>query len=200
MTRHSADCELCSPRGGTCCGATRAAAWCGGRCRLSAFCRVIWNAHVREMTDLSAPDRAHLMDVVFAVETVLRRTRLPLRSNLASLGNLTPHLHWHVIPALPRSAFPRAGVGRQSGMPCRRRRRGRGTAPPWRTNWARVRREPALQAAAHLRRTPAGVHLRPRLQELAGRPVRVAEAAARPGGPAGPAQPLNRFGLPARNA
>jgi len=45
---------------------------------------------VREMTDLSAPDRAHLMDVVFAVETVLRRTRLPLRSNLASLGNLTP--------------------------------------------------------------------------------------------------------------
>jgi diadenosine tetraphosphate (Ap4A) HIT family hydrolase len=63
-----------------------------------AFCRVIWNAHVREMTDLSAPDRAHLMDVVFAVETVLRRHTVATKINLASLGNLTPHLHWHVIP------------------------------------------------------------------------------------------------------
>jgi diadenosine tetraphosphate (Ap4A) HIT family hydrolase len=35
---------------------------------------------------------------VFAVEMVLRRLMSPDKINLACLGNLTPHLHWHVIP------------------------------------------------------------------------------------------------------
>jgi diadenosine tetraphosphate (Ap4A) HIT family hydrolase len=59
---------------------------------------VIWNAHVREMTDLDPIDREHLMRVTFAVEAALRARLLPLKMNLASLGNQTPHLHWHVIP------------------------------------------------------------------------------------------------------
>ena len=29
-----------------------------------AFCRVIWNAHVREMTDLPAVDRYYLLNTV----------------------------------------------------------------------------------------------------------------------------------------
>lgn len=62
------------------------------------FCRVILNAHVREMTDLPAADRRRLMDVVFAVEAVVRTVFDPAKINLASLGNLVPHLHWHVIP------------------------------------------------------------------------------------------------------
>jgi diadenosine tetraphosphate (Ap4A) HIT family hydrolase len=62
------------------------------------FIRVIWNAHVRELTDLAPEDRAHLMHAVFAAEGVLRRVMQPLKMNVASLGNLTPHLHWHVIP------------------------------------------------------------------------------------------------------
>jgi diadenosine tetraphosphate (Ap4A) HIT family hydrolase len=62
------------------------------------FCRVVWNAHVAEMTDLARADRAHLMDVVFAVEAALRARLAPAKINLASLGNLVPHLHWHVIP------------------------------------------------------------------------------------------------------
>ena len=57
-----------------------------------------WNAHVREMTDLSAADRAHCMQVCFAVESALRARLAPLKMNLASLGNQVPHLHWHVIP------------------------------------------------------------------------------------------------------
>ena len=62
------------------------------------FCRVIWGAHVKEMTDLSESERAHLMDVVFAVESVLREQLRPDKINLASLGNVVPHVHWHVIP------------------------------------------------------------------------------------------------------
>jgi len=65
------------------------------------FCRVIWHAHVREMTDLSEAQRAHLMAVVWQVEAALREVMLPHKVNLASLGNLTPHLHWHLIPRYP---------------------------------------------------------------------------------------------------
>lgn len=62
-----------------------------------AFCRVIWQDHVREMTDLDQIDRQHLMAVVFATEHALRILLQPTKINLASLGNVTPHLHWHVI-------------------------------------------------------------------------------------------------------
>ena len=62
-----------------------------------AFYRVIWNAHVSEWTDLPPIDRTAMMRVVEAVETVLRETLQPTKVNLASLGNVVPHLHWHVI-------------------------------------------------------------------------------------------------------
>ncbi len=86
------------------------------------FCRVVWNAHVAEMTDLPPADRDALMQRVFAVETALRRTLAPAKINLASLGNQVPHLHWHVIPRYRDDAcFPdavwaaprRAGVARR---------------------------------------------------------------------------------------
>ncbi|HEY3178448.1 MAG TPA: HIT family protein [Casimicrobiaceae bacterium] len=76
-----------------------------GRCRVViadepfvGFCRVIWNSHVREMTDLATTDRDHFMHIVFNVETALRALISPHKVNLASLGNAVPHLHWHVIP------------------------------------------------------------------------------------------------------
>ncbi len=92
-------CELCeSPGGGV--------FWRDERCRVvhvpgsgqAGLCRVIWNRHVAEMTDLAAADRQHLMSVVFAVEAALRAVVRPDKINLASLGNQVPHLHWHVIP------------------------------------------------------------------------------------------------------
>lgn len=63
-----------------------------------AFCRVIWNRHVKEMTDLKNHEQTKLMQTVFAVEAALRATLKPNKINLASLGNMTPHVHWHVIP------------------------------------------------------------------------------------------------------
>jgi len=62
------------------------------------FCRVILNAHVKEMTDLQPEQRQRLMAVVFAVETAVREIVQPDKINLASLGNMVPHVHWHVIP------------------------------------------------------------------------------------------------------
>ena len=92
-------CEFCEQTGGR-------LLWQNERCRIvlvedpdyPGFCRVIWKHHVREMTDLSKRDRAHFMSIVFATEESLRATMQPDKINLASLGNMTPHLHWHVIP------------------------------------------------------------------------------------------------------
>jgi diadenosine tetraphosphate (Ap4A) HIT family hydrolase len=72
-----------------------------------AFCRVILNRHVREMTDLPPAERHQLLQAVFAVETALRELMAPDKINLASLGNQVPHLHWHVIPRFSDDAhFP----------------------------------------------------------------------------------------------
>jgi diadenosine tetraphosphate (Ap4A) HIT family hydrolase len=62
------------------------------------FCRVIWNDHVKEMTDLSPEDRVFFMNVVWQVEIAVREVMQPDKMNTASLGNMVPHLHWHVIP------------------------------------------------------------------------------------------------------
>lgn len=92
-------CELCAQPGGT-------VLWQSPECRIvrvddpyyPGFCRVIWNGHVQEMSDLDADARNRLMCVVFAVETVVRQLFQPDKINLASFGNMVPHLHWHVIP------------------------------------------------------------------------------------------------------
>lgn len=93
------DCEFCKGPGGE-------ILWQDERLRVvyvddsdyPGFCRVIWQTHVREMTDLEEADRTHCMRAVFGVEAVLRELLEPHKINLASLGNMTPHVHWHVIP------------------------------------------------------------------------------------------------------
>lgn len=62
------------------------------------FCRVILNRHVSEMTDLSTEEQMQLMKLVFATEEVLRDVLQPDKINVAALGNVVPHVHWHVIP------------------------------------------------------------------------------------------------------
>ena len=62
------------------------------------FTRVIWKAHVAEMTDLSPADQLTLMQAVLQVEMIQRRILQPHKVNLAAFGNMVPHLHWHIIP------------------------------------------------------------------------------------------------------
>ena len=92
-------CEFCESPGG-------AVLWRGPLCRVvradepdyPGFCRVILERHATELTDLSEAERHELMRVVFAVEAAVREAMRPDKVNVASLGNMTPHLHWHVIP------------------------------------------------------------------------------------------------------
>jgi diadenosine tetraphosphate (Ap4A) HIT family hydrolase len=62
------------------------------------FVRVILGRHVTEMAELGGQERQRLMEVVFAVEAAVRDTMKADKMNLASLGNQTPHVHWHVVP------------------------------------------------------------------------------------------------------
>ena len=93
------DCELCLADGGN-------VLWRDPFCRVVAvddpdypgFCRVILQRHAREMTDLAPDEQQRLMRVVLTVESALREALAPDKVNLASLGNMVSHVHWHVIP------------------------------------------------------------------------------------------------------
>lgn len=66
-----------------------------------------------EFSDLSSADRTHCMDVVAQLEQALRKHLQPTKINLAALGNMVPHLHWHVIARLTGTAtFLRCGQRR----------------------------------------------------------------------------------------
>ncbi|HET7774652.1 MAG TPA: HIT family protein [Burkholderiaceae bacterium] len=69
--------------------------------------RVIWQNHVRELSDLLPAEQSELMQAVFTIERVMRNTLKPHKMNLASFGNMAPHVHWHLIPRWPDDAhFP----------------------------------------------------------------------------------------------
>jgi diadenosine tetraphosphate (Ap4A) HIT family hydrolase len=66
-----------------------------------AFYRVVWQAHVAELSQLSPAERQDCMSAVVCVEQALLdhlpAALRPAKINLAALGNMVPHLHWHVI-------------------------------------------------------------------------------------------------------
>lgn len=93
-----AGCTLCETEGGL-------PVFRGGRFRViraeeagfPAFYRLVWNDHVAEFSDLLPADRVLCMEAVTRIEQVLREHLQPTKINLAALGNVVPHLHWHVI-------------------------------------------------------------------------------------------------------
>ena len=118
---NSSNCALCQ-------SSTNLILWQDDFCRVvllndadyPAYCRVELKAHVKEMTDLAPTDRARTMKVVFAAETALREVIEPDKINLASLGNKTPHVHWHIIPRFENDRhFPNShwGEATQAGSP-----------------------------------------------------------------------------------
>jgi diadenosine tetraphosphate (Ap4A) HIT family hydrolase len=99
MKKEPAACEFCNSPGGV-------VLWQNEACRVvkadephyPGFVRVILNRHAREMSDLEPAERDALMRVVFEVEAAVRECMGADKMNIASLGNQTPHVHWHVVP------------------------------------------------------------------------------------------------------
>jgi diadenosine tetraphosphate (Ap4A) HIT family hydrolase len=127
-----AKCPLCQAPGGT-------ILWQNEHLRVidandalyPGFTRVIWTAHVVEMTDLSAAEQTELLRIVLLVEHVQRIVLKPDKVNLAAFGNVVPHLHWHVIPRwqddphFPQAvwaALPQADMKAQAAQEARRAR------------------------------------------------------------------------------
>ncbi|MEY4624719.1 MAG: hypothetical protein RL061_244 [Pseudomonadota bacterium] len=108
MMSMNANCPLCTTDGGE-------LLWKNEEMRVilanepdfPGFCRVIWNEHIAEMSQLSVDQRARLNHVVMLIEKAVLETMSPDKVNLAALGNMVPHLHWHVIPRFQKDVcFP----------------------------------------------------------------------------------------------
>jgi diadenosine tetraphosphate (Ap4A) HIT family hydrolase len=74
-----------------------------------AFYRLVWSDHVPEFSELAAAERRLCMEAVAQVEQLLRTHLNPVKVNLAALGNVVPHLHWHIVARFEwDSHFPQA--------------------------------------------------------------------------------------------
>src|SRR5690606_37826716 len=95
-------CPLCTAAGGD-------LVWRDDRLRViladeplyPGFTRVVWHAHVAELSELGDADRAWLLEVLVRVERTMLEVFEPSKINLASLGNQVPHLHWHLVARWP---------------------------------------------------------------------------------------------------
>lgn len=93
-----APCPLCTEDGGLLvaelevCRVIRA-----GEPGFPASYRVVLTDHVAEWSDVPIADQLDVMRVVNVVETTLRDHLHPTKINLASLGNVVAHVHWHVV-------------------------------------------------------------------------------------------------------
>lgn len=107
MTQASQPCELCVPQADPVWRNEALSVILVDDANYPGFCRVIWHDHVQEMSDLTPAQRQAFTDVVNHVELAQRAVLQPDKINLASLGNVVPHLHWHVIPRFQDDAhFP----------------------------------------------------------------------------------------------
>jgi diadenosine tetraphosphate (Ap4A) HIT family hydrolase len=61
------------------------------------YYRVVLRRHAAEFSQLTRTERLRCIDVIDTVERTLIEMLRPTKINLAALGNMVPHLHWHVI-------------------------------------------------------------------------------------------------------
>ena len=62
------------------------------------YIQIISNSHVKELTDLSSDNALIVFNTILHMEKTIRKIFNPDKVNIASLGNVVPHLHWHIIP------------------------------------------------------------------------------------------------------
>jgi diadenosine tetraphosphate (Ap4A) HIT family hydrolase len=74
------------------------------------WCVAVLKEHAEHMADLPRERQLRVFeDVARAVEAV-RRVFGPVRINYECLGNVVPHIHWHVIPRHADDPTPREPV------------------------------------------------------------------------------------------
>lgn len=71
------------------------------------YFRVIVNEHIKEMSQLNLEDQVRIISVLSEIEKIVLEKMKPIKINWAQLGNMVPHLHWHLIARYEDdAAFP----------------------------------------------------------------------------------------------
>ena len=64
----------------------------------TGYCFVVAKDHVTELFHLDPAERAAVMKEVTAVAAAVTAVFRPDKVNYELLGNMVPHMHWHVVP------------------------------------------------------------------------------------------------------
>ena len=80
---------------------------------------LVLKRHATELFHLSRVDRSSLIEELSAVAGLLAREWQAVKINYELLGNQLPHIHWHVIPRLPKDPAPLEPVWRITHEPVR---------------------------------------------------------------------------------
>ena len=64
------------------------------------YCFVFAKHHVTELFHLEQPVRSGIMEEVNRVAAALHALFTPTKINYELLGNMVPHMHWHLVPRL----------------------------------------------------------------------------------------------------
>ena len=71
---------------------------------------LVLKRHATELFELEASERAAVLDEVAETGRGLFQAFAAIKINYALLGNVLPHIHWHVIPRLASDAQLRDAV------------------------------------------------------------------------------------------
>lgn len=71
---------------------------------------LVLKRHATELFELSAAERAGLIEEVSAVAGALAAAFGAVKINYVLLGNELPHIHWHLIPRLADDPAPRKSI------------------------------------------------------------------------------------------
>jgi diadenosine tetraphosphate (Ap4A) HIT family hydrolase len=62
------------------------------------YCVLVLKNHVTELFELDTPTQVEFLKELVASTKALKTTFSADKINVASYGNMTPHLHWHIFP------------------------------------------------------------------------------------------------------
>jgi diadenosine tetraphosphate (Ap4A) HIT family hydrolase len=71
---------------------------------------LVLKRHATELFQLHPDERARLIEEVSRAAAAVQAAFQAVKVNYALLGNLLPHVHWHVIPRLAADPSPRQSV------------------------------------------------------------------------------------------
>jgi diadenosine tetraphosphate (Ap4A) HIT family hydrolase len=115
MTTAATPCPLCPPRPDDCAHWIKVRTLSVSTLYLDrnqtyrGHCQLVYEQHVVGLENLAAPEMTHLTTDLHRAAQAIRDVCRPDLMNYVSLGNVVPHLHWHLVPRYttdPRWGMP----------------------------------------------------------------------------------------------